>query len=126
MDSTGRCIGNITPPSRSFIITAADETQLNVTIPPLCFNDGPAGVRLGGTDVTGFPPAINIASTFSRSLMFQRGVAIGEEFMGKGTHAIQAIEVMVLNLGSVGINVYLGPAVDLVSLYFRDSVLSLA
>ncbi|KAE9394948.1 glycoside hydrolase family 3 protein [Gymnopus androsaceus JB14] len=75
----------------------SSELVLNVTIPPLCFNDGPAGVRLGGTDVTGFPPAINIASTFSRSLMFQRGVAIGEEFMGKGTHAIQAIEVMMRN-----------------------------
>ncbi|KIK64152.1 glycoside hydrolase family 3 protein [Collybiopsis luxurians FD-317 M1] len=87
---SSRCIGNITPPSRSFSVSG-----LNVTIPPLCLNDGPAGVRLGGTGVTGFPPAINAASTFSRSLMNARGVAIGEEFRGKGIH------------------VHLGPAVDL-------------
>ncbi|KAF5391099.1 hypothetical protein D9757_003176 [Collybiopsis confluens] len=87
---SSRCIGNISPPSRSFTVAG-----LNVTIPPLCMNDGPAGVRLGGTNVTGFPPAINAAATFSRSLMNARGVAIGEEFRAKGIH------------------VHLGPAVDL-------------
>lgn len=87
--STGRCIGNIAPPSRSFIVTASDGSGVNVTIPPICFNDGPAGVRLGGNNVTGFPPAINVASTFSRSLMYARGVALGEEFRGKGMRTLQ-------------------------------------
>jgi beta-glucosidase len=87
---SSRCIGNISPPSRSFTVSG-----LNVTIPPLCLNDGPAGIRLGGTNVTGFPPAINVAATFNRSMMYARGVAIGEEFRGKGIH------------------VHLGPAVDL-------------
>ncbi|KAJ3967600.1 glycoside hydrolase superfamily [Lentinula raphanica] len=87
---SSRCVGNISPPSRSFVVSGT-----NITIPPLCFNDGPAGVRLGGSNVTGFPPAINVAATFNRSMMYARGVAIGEEFRGKGIH------------------VYLGPAVDI-------------
>ncbi|KAJ4501109.1 glycoside hydrolase family 3 protein [Lentinula lateritia] len=87
---SSRCVGNISPPSRSFIVSGT-----NITIPPLCFNDGPAGIRLGGSNVTGFPPAINVAATFNRDLMYSRGVAIGEEFRGKGIH------------------VYLGPAVDI-------------
>ncbi|PFH45157.1 glycoside hydrolase family 3 protein, partial [Amanita thiersii Skay4041] len=63
-------------------------------IPSLCFNDGPAGVRLV-KNVTGFPAGINAASTFSRRLMRARGQAMAEEFRGKG------------------INVLLGPAMDI-------------
>ena len=66
----GRCVGNTTPVSR-------------LGIPALCFNDGPAGVRLS-QGVTGFPTGINVASTFSRRLMRARGVALGEEFRGRG------------------------------------------
>lgn len=40
-------------------------------------------------NVTGFPTGINAASTFSRRLMRQRGVAIGEEFRGKGAQLVQ-------------------------------------
>jgi beta-glucosidase len=67
---TGRCVGG----------TAAI-TRLG--IPSFCLNDGPAGVRLT-KGVTGFPAAINVASTFSRRLMRARGKALGEEFRGKG------------------------------------------
>ena len=66
----GRCVGETTPVAR-------------LGIPSLCFNDGPAGVRLT-TGVTGFPSGINTASTFSRRLMRARGQALGEEFRGKG------------------------------------------
>ena len=60
--------------------------------PQLCINDSPAGVRQ--TDnVTSFPPGITTGATWDKELMYQRGVAIGEEFRGKG------------------INVYLGPSV---------------
>ncbi len=77
-DGTGRCVGNITPPSRSFTLSST-----NLTIPPICLQDGPAGIRLV-KNVTGFPTGINAASTFSRRLMRARGVAIAEEFRDKG------------------------------------------
>ncbi|TFK95652.1 glycoside hydrolase family 3 protein [Pterulicium gracile] len=63
-------------------------------IPSICLQDGPAGVRLT-KGVTGFPTGINAASTFSRRLMKARGVALGEEFRGKG------------------VNVHLGPGLDI-------------
>ncbi|PPQ63349.1 hypothetical protein CVT24_006722 [Panaeolus cyanescens] len=63
-------------------------------IPSICLQDGPAGLRLV-KDVTGFPTGINAASTFSRRLIRARGVALGEEWRGKGAH------------------VFLGPAVDI-------------
>ncbi|KAJ7688805.1 glycoside hydrolase family 3 protein [Mycena rosella] len=78
---SSRCVGNTTPVSR-------------LGIPAICFQDGPAGVRLV-KNVTGFPTGINTAATFSRRLMQARGVALGEEFKGKGVH------------------VFLGPAMDL-------------
>ncbi|KAJ7138264.1 glycoside hydrolase family 3 protein [Mycena epipterygia] len=76
-----RCVGNVSPVAR-------------LGIPGLCLNDGPAGVR-PTKGVTGFPPGIAAAATFSRRLMRARGVALAEEFRGKG------------------INVLLGPAMDL-------------
>jgi hypothetical protein len=49
----------------------------------LCFEDSPAGVR--NTDYTSvFPAGVNIASTWDKNLMKQRGEAMGEEFRGKG------------------------------------------
>lgn len=55
--------------------------------PRICFNDGPAGIRLT-KNVTGFPTGINTASTFSRRLMQARGVAMAEEFRGKGIQCV--------------------------------------
>ncbi|KAJ7919651.1 glycoside hydrolase family 3 protein [Mycena leptocephala] len=65
-----RCVGNVSPVAR-------------LGIPGFCLNDGPAGVR-PTKGVTGFPPGIAAAATFSRRLMRARGVALGEEFRGKG------------------------------------------
>lgn len=70
MANIGRCVGDTVAVPR-------------LGIPSLCFQDGPAGIRLS-KNVTGFPTGINVASTFSRRLMRARGVAIGEEFRGKG------------------------------------------
>ncbi|KAJ7268203.1 glycoside hydrolase superfamily [Mycena haematopus] len=78
---SSRCVGNVNPVAR-------------LGIPGFCLNDGPAGVR-PTKGVTGFPPGIAVAATFSRRLMQARGVALGEEFRGKG------------------INMHLGPAMDL-------------
>ncbi|KAG6888324.1 hypothetical protein C0995_009191 [Termitomyces sp. Mi166 len=80
-ENSGRCVGDTTPVS-------------HLGVPSICFNDGPAGVRLS-KGVTGFPAGINAASTFSRRLMLARGKALGEEFRGKGIH------------------VFLGPAMDI-------------
>ncbi|KAL0950462.1 hypothetical protein HGRIS_010410 [Hohenbuehelia grisea] len=78
---SSRCVGDTHPVSR-------------LGISSICFQDGPAGVR-ATKGVTGFPTGINAASTFSRRLLRARGVALGEEFRGKG------------------VNVYLGPAMDI-------------
>ncbi|KUI60783.1 putative beta-glucosidase F [Cytospora mali] len=63
-----------------------------VGFPQLCIQDSALGVR--ETDnITAFPPGITTGATWDKTLMYQRGVAIGKEFKGKGC------------------NVYLGPTV---------------
>jgi len=75
----GRCVGNT-------------GSALRVGIPQLCLQDGPLGVR--NTDHnTAFPAAITAGATWDKDLLYRRGVAIGEEFRGKG------------------VNVHLGPSV---------------
>ncbi|KAA8614599.1 BglX Beta-glucosidase-related glycosidase [Pyrenophora tritici-repentis] len=75
----GRCVGNT-------------GSALRVGIPQLCLQDGPLGVR--NTDHnTAFPPGITVGATWDKDLMQRRGVAIGEEFRGKG------------------VNIHLGPSV---------------
>ncbi|KAI0348700.1 beta-glucosidase [Trametopsis cervina] len=51
----------------------------------LCLQDGPVGVRYADK-VSVFPPEINVAATWNRTLMRQRGAALGAEFKGKGAH----------------------------------------
>ena len=70
----GRCVGDTS-------------TVDHLGIPSICFQDGPAGLRLV-KNVTGFPSGINTASTFSRRLMRARGVALGEEFRNKGAQSV--------------------------------------
>ncbi|KAF8487504.1 beta-glucosidase [Russula ochroleuca] len=66
----GRCVGNIAPINE---------------FPGLCLEDSPLGVRLADF-VTVFPAAINAASTWKRSLLRARGVAMGKEHVGKGVN----------------------------------------
>lgn len=80
-NSFGPCIGYIEPIER-------------VGFKGLCLQDGPAGVRSASPSTT-FPAALNVASTFDPKLMRDIGVAIGEEFRGKG------------------VNVMLGPAMNM-------------
>ncbi|CDO72401.1 Glycoside Hydrolase Family 3 protein [Trametes cinnabarina] len=47
--------------------------------------DSPVGVRYADL-VSAFPPEINVAATFNRTLMRERGAAMGAEFKGKGVH----------------------------------------
>ncbi|THW80088.1 hypothetical protein D6D17_09893 [Aureobasidium pullulans] len=51
----------------------------------LCYSDGPTGyARSDGVSV--FPSGITVAATWDRDLMYQRALAIGEEFRAKGAH----------------------------------------
>ncbi|PPQ70745.1 hypothetical protein CVT24_000856, partial [Panaeolus cyanescens] len=68
----GRCLGNV--PAISAI-----------NFPGLCLQDSPLGIRFADL-VSAFPAGINAAATFNRTLIRQRGVALGEEFRGKGVH----------------------------------------
>ncbi|KAJ7155737.1 beta-glucosidase [Mycena filopes] len=68
----GHCVGN-TPAIAS------------IGFPGLCLEDSPVGVRDADL-VSVFPAAINVAATFNRTLMNQRGVAMGQEFKGKGVN----------------------------------------
>jgi beta-glucosidase len=61
-------------------------------VPQICLQDGPLGVRTTN-NITAFPAGITAGATFDKELIYQRGVALGEEFRGKG------------------VNVYLGPSV---------------
>ncbi|KAF2030279.1 beta glucosidase [Setomelanomma holmii] len=75
----GRCVGNTGSAER-------------VGISQLCLQDGPLGVRKTDHNTT-FPPGITVGATFDKDLMRRRGVAICEEFRGKG------------------VNIHLGPSV---------------
>ncbi|KAJ6037697.1 hypothetical protein N7444_010402 [Penicillium canescens] len=51
----------------------------------LCLSDGPAGVaRSDGVSV--FASGITVAATWDRRLMYERGLALGQEFRAKGSH----------------------------------------
>ncbi|KAF7677231.1 hypothetical protein GT037_005443 [Alternaria burnsii] len=55
--------------------------RLNYT--GLCLSDGPAGLsRSDGVSV--FASGITVAATWDRRLMYERGLAIGQEFRAKG------------------------------------------
>ncbi|KAE8356472.1 putative beta-glucosidase F [Aspergillus coremiiformis] len=68
-------------------------SALRLGIPSLCLHDSPLGIH--NTDQnTAFPAGITVGATFDKDLMYERGVALGEEARGKG------------------INVLLGPSVN--------------
>ncbi|KIY72192.1 glycoside hydrolase family 3 protein [Cylindrobasidium torrendii FP15055 ss-10] len=68
----GRCVGTT--------YTVEDKG-----FPSLCLEDSPLGVRFADY-VTAFPAAINVAATFNRRLIRERGLAMGQEHYGKGVH----------------------------------------
>ncbi|KAI0124203.1 glycoside hydrolase superfamily [Xylariales sp. AK1849] len=75
----GPCVGNT-------------GSALRLGFPQLCLQDGPLGVRTTG-NITAFPAGITTGATWDKNLIYERGVAIGQEFKGKGA------------------NFYLGPSV---------------
>ncbi|KAG1850300.1 glycoside hydrolase superfamily [Suillus tomentosus] len=68
--ANGLCVGNI-PPNKNF--------------PGLCLEDSPLAVRFADY-ATAFPAGIQVASTWNRALMRARGLALGQEFKGKGVN----------------------------------------
>jgi len=68
----GRCVGNTGEVTRT-------------GFPGFCFEDSPLGVRFADF-VSAFPAGINVAATWDKSLMNQRGVAMGAEHRGKGVN----------------------------------------
>ncbi|KAJ5093501.1 hypothetical protein N7456_009362 [Penicillium angulare] len=54
-------------------------------IPNICLQDSPLGIRETDHN-TAFPAGITIGATFNKDLMYERGVAIGEEARGKGVN----------------------------------------
>ncbi|KAF2798415.1 glycoside hydrolase family 3 protein [Melanomma pulvis-pyrius CBS 109.77] len=70
----GPCIGNIGPVER-------------LGFRGLCFSDGPIGVNRADL-VSVFPSGITAAAMWDRELLYQRGLAIGSEFRGKGAHVM--------------------------------------
>ena len=67
----GGCVANIEPIEGKF--------------GGICLQDGPAGVRFS-TSTQSWQAAINTASTFNKTLMYEVGKAQGKEFREKGVH----------------------------------------
>jgi len=70
----GPCTGNTSP-------------LTSINFRTLCLQDGPLGVR-STTGITAFPPGIQAASTWDRTLMYDRGHGIGEETKALGINVI--------------------------------------
>ncbi|KAL7629886.1 glycoside hydrolase 3 [Parahypoxylon ruwenzoriense] len=70
----GPCVGN----------TAAASS---ISYPQLCLQDGPLGVRYGSS-VNAFVPGIQVAATWDRALMRERGQFMAEETKGCGIHVL--------------------------------------
>lgn len=70
----GLCVGNTGP---------AEYVQF----PSLCLQDGPLGIRFAD-NITAFPAGITTGATWNRELMWQRGLALGQEARAKGVNVI--------------------------------------
>ncbi|KAI9326603.1 glycoside hydrolase family 3 protein [Zopfochytrium polystomum] len=67
---SGACVGQTFPVARAGIRA-------------FCLQDGPTGVRVAD-GASAFSASINVAATFDKQLMKERGELIGAEFAGKG------------------------------------------
>jgi beta-glucosidase len=72
----GPCIGNIYPIMR-----------LNFS--GLCLQDGPSSLRTADY-VSVFPSGITLASSFDRTMIYEKHLAQGREFRAKGAHVALA------------------------------------
>lgn len=72
----------LTLPSRCVGNTGSAE---RVGFPQLCLCDSATGLN-SVDNVTAFPPGITTGATWDKTLMYERGVAMGKEFRGKGAN----------------------------------------
>ncbi|KAJ7594941.1 beta-glucosidase [Mycena floridula] len=86
--SKGLCVGN-TPAVSS------------ISFPGLCLEDSPVGVRDADL-VSVFPAQINVAATFNRTLMRQRGLQMGQEFKGKGVNVALGPDINLMRAPAAG------------------------
>ncbi|KAF5355704.1 hypothetical protein D9756_003946 [Leucocoprinus leucothites] len=86
----GACVGNT--PSIS-----------SISFPGLCLEDSPLGVRSADL-VSAFPAGINAAATFNRTLIRQRGQALGQEFKGKGVNVALGPDMNIARAPAAGRN----------------------
>lgn len=68
----GPCVGNIPSIPR-------------VGFTGLCLQDGPLAIRQANY-ASVFPAGVTAATSWDRDMILKRGIAIGEEFKGKGSH----------------------------------------
>ena len=71
--------------TRGFVDTCIGNTGSvpRLGIESLCLSDAPDGIR-GQEYVSAFPAGIHIATTWDRSLMYEYGQALAEEYRDKG------------------------------------------
>lgn len=84
--SPGPCVGNIGAIPR-------------LGFDGLCLQDGPLAIRLA-TYASVFPAGLTAAASWDRGLIFARGMYMGAEFKGKGSHV--ALGPVVGPLGRIG------------------------
>ena len=70
----GQCVGNTGSASL-------------VGFPSLCLQDGPMGLRYAD-HITAFPPGLTTGATWNRTLIHERGVALGAEARLKGVNVL--------------------------------------
>lgn len=61
------------------------ESIERVSFNGMCFQDGPLAVNRNDL-VSAFSAGVTAAATWDTDLIYQRGLAIGAEFRGKGVH----------------------------------------
>ena len=82
-EKVGMVTGSYRTPGPACIGQIGGIPRLNFT--GICYADGPAGfARSDGVSV--FSSGLTTAATWDTDLMYERGVALGEEFRGKGAH----------------------------------------
>lgn len=79
---------------KAYMVTGVDEACVGTirAIPRLnfsgiCLQDGPTAIRQADL-ASAFPAGLTAAATWDKAIIYQRGLAMAEEFRGKGAHVI--------------------------------------
>lgn len=79
---------------KAYMVTGVDEACVGtiravprLNFSGLCLQDGPTAIRQADL-ASAFPAGLTTAATWDKALIYQRGLAMAEEFRGKGAHVI--------------------------------------